>query len=114
MGARPTPCSNSFCFSCVEYLQLSDLQEKSWASACTKTGVPGKLFHDLRRTAVRDMVLAGVPQSVAMSISGHWTVSVFLRYNITSGDDMREALRRTQDYRSTLPDRSNVTPITGR
>jgi len=54
------------------------------------------------------MVRAGVPQSVAMSISGHRTASIFLRYNITSGDDMRAAIRKTQDYRSALPTRNKV------
>lgn len=69
---------------------------KSWATACRKAEIPGKLFHDLRRTAIRNFIRAGVPQSVAMAISGHRTVSTFLRYNITSDDDLREAIRRTQ------------------
>jgi integrase len=72
-----------------------------WASACTSANVPGRLFHDLRRTAVRDMVRAGTPQAVAMTISGHRTASVFLRYNITTGEDQREALLRVQEYRAT-------------
>ena len=58
-----------------------------------------KLFHDFRRTASRDMVRAGVPQSVAMSITGHKTVSMFLRYKITSGDEQRDALTRTASLR---------------
>ena len=77
---------------------------KTWAKALEKAGLPTakgakKLFHDFRRTAARDMVRAGVPQSVAMSITGHRTVSMFLRYNITDGKDQREALQRTADMR---------------
>jgi integrase len=71
----------------------------AWKNACEKSGCPGRLMHDLRRSAVRDMIRGGTPQSVCMDISGHRSLSIFKRYNITDGDDQREAFRRTQLYR---------------
>lgn len=71
----------------------------AWRTACRKAGLQGKLFHDCRRSAVRDMIRSGVPQSVAMSISGHRSTSMFNRYNITAPGDRQQALRRTASYR---------------
>jgi hypothetical protein len=53
---------------------------------------PTLIFHDVRRSAVRNLVTAGVDQSVAMRVTGHQTISVFQRYRIVSDDDVRVAL----------------------
>jgi integrase len=64
---------------------------KSWKSACVLAGLPGRIPHDLRRSAVRRFVRAGLSQSVAMKLSGHKTADVFRRYDIISENDLRDA-----------------------
>ena len=69
---------------------------KAWATACRNAGAPGMLRHDFRRTAVRNLVNAGVPERVAMTITGHKTRAVFDRYHIVSPGDLEEATRKLE------------------
>jgi integrase len=81
-----------------------DCLERHWKNAREAVGLPGVLIHDLRRSWVRDAERAGVPRSVAMSITGHKSERVYQRYAISSVRDQGEALATM----SQLPPRGKV------
>jgi integrase len=84
-----------FVFHCGDGTIVGDFR-KAWATARSKVGLSGLLFHDLRRSAVRNFDRSGVTQIVGMMISGHKTPSVYKRYRIVPEKDIREALAQVQ------------------
>ena len=69
---------------------------KTWRTACKKAGVPGRIMHDFRRTAVRNIDRRGITQAIGMKLTGHKTPSVYQRYNIVSDSDLEEAAGRLE------------------
>jgi integrase len=63
----------------------------AWKAACTAAGVPGRLLHDFRRTAVRNLEAAGVSRSAAMAMVGHKTESIYRRYAIVDAVSLQDA-----------------------
>jgi len=70
---------------------------KEWKRACEKAGVGNRLLHDLRRTAGRDMVRAGVPQATVMKLMGHKTPAMFIRYAIQDESDLRAGVEKLSE-----------------
>ena len=84
---------------------------KAFDAACAAAGLQGILPHDLRRSAVRNFIRAGVKETVAMRLSGHRTRSVFDRYNIVSEDDLIDASTKLQQFLVEAIKDEKVVPI---
>jgi integrase len=69
---------------------------KAWAKACAAAGLAGALFHDFRRSCVRNLENAGTPRKVAKSTTGHITDAVYERYHVVKEEDQRAALARVE------------------
>lgn len=71
---------------------------KSWATACAKASCEGLLFHDLRRSAARQLIRSGTSKDVAKMVGGWKTDSMFSRYNVTGEEDLRAAMEAVTKY----------------
>jgi len=74
----------------------------AWQVACEKAGVGKKLIHDMRRSAVRNLVESGVSEKVAMELTGHLTRTVFENYHIVAIADLREAVKKVSSHTKKL------------
>ena len=72
----------------------------AWKTACKRAGYPNRLFHDFRRTSIRNNVRLGIDPKVCMAISGHRTRAVFDRYNIVSEEVLQNAAKRLSKGRN--------------
>jgi integrase len=74
---------------------------KSWTTACKLAGCEGLLFHDLRRSAARQLIRSGTSKDVAKVVGGWKTDSMFSRYNVTGEEDLRDAMEKLKTYNET-------------
>ena len=82
----------------------------AWRTACTAAGVPTRFLHDCRRTAARNLIRAGVPERVAMLLTGHKTRAIFDRYHIVNEQELLAAGDQLAAYLA-QPARRHAAPL---
>jgi integrase len=88
-----------------DVVRVSAKRKKAWR-ATGRREIPARIPHDFRRTAVRNLELAGVPRSVAMRLVGHKTEAMYRRYAITEASALTIGGERLSDYLETQMRRS--------
>jgi len=76
---------------------LPTVLREEWAQACEAAGLPGRMFHDLRRSAARNFERAGIPRSVARRLGG-WSDKIYSRYAIGAESELGAALGKVAEY----------------
>jgi integrase len=82
-----------------------------WDGACRRAGVPAAIFHDLRRTAVRNLERAGVSRSVSMKLTGHLTEAIFRRYAISDAAALAEGVEKLAKLHQRPVESAEIVPL---
>jgi len=77
--------------------------QRAWNTACQKAGLDGRLFHDCRRSAVRNAIESGLSERHTMALCGHRTNHMLYRYHIVVEHDLRQAMLKTVANTSIRP-----------
>ncbi len=91
---RATPVASDFVFSDGGRSLIYKELRQAWKAACRKAKLPGRLMHDLRRSAASQLVEAGVDQHTIMELCGWDTPSMFFRYHIVKEDAKTAAVAK--------------------